>query len=157
MVVPPLLYLLRCGKCTTALPLTSDSGLHVGYVGGQYSARIRSLCQFTNNTDMVLEVALLEEDDTSWTVLPSTAIAGGTTGQKRPAVGDVMEEEVFEYERYLPLRGWSADHLKGLDPHRYSRNRDGSRGTTSFPKVPLPPVGPSTQRVKVSSAESCII
>lgn len=85
----------------------------------------------------MLEVALLEEDDSAWTLLPYTAGGGSSPGQKRPAVGDVVEEEVFEYERYLPLRGWSPDHLKGLDPHRYSRHKDGSRGSSSFPRVPL--------------------
>lgn len=93
---------------------------------------------------MTLEVALLEEDDNSWTVLPHNAASGGgsspAAAQKRPAVGEVVVEDVFEYERYLPLKGWSPDHLKGLDPHRYSRQRDGSRGSTSFPKVQLPPV-----------------
>lgn len=133
--------------------LCSDEGLPLWIVllrcaGGQYSARIRSLCQFFNSTDMTLEVALLEEDDSTWTVLPYSASAGGGSpgsGPKRPAVGDVMEEEVFEYERYLPLRGWSPDHLKGLDPHRYCRQRDGSRGSSSFPKVQLPQVSSLTR------------
>lgn len=108
--------------------------------GGQYQARIRSLCQFFNSTDMLLEVALLEEDDTGWTMLPYSAT--GTSPRSSPAaVGDVVEEEVFEYERYLPLRGWSPDHLKGLDPHRYCRQRSSGKGSTTFPKVQLPQVG----------------
>jgi vacuolar protein sorting-associated protein 13A/C len=61
-------------------------------------------------------------------------------------VGEVTEEEVFEYERYLPLRGWSPNHLSSLDPHQFSRYRNGSHSISAFPRVPLPPVseGPST-------------
>jgi vacuolar protein sorting-associated protein 13A/C len=107
------------------------------------------LCQFFNATDMALEVALLEEDDsTSWTLLPATAApgqgsgsgGGGGGGSAPAAVGDVAEEEVFEYERYLPMRGWSPDHLGGLDPRRYSRFRNGAASSIGFPKVPLPQV-----------------
>lgn len=134
--------------------------------GGQYQGRIRSLCQFFNSTDLVLEVALLQDDDTSWTLLPQqqqqqsssaggasfSSAAGRLSGSSQQAasaaslssssgrVGDVVEEEVFEYERYLPLRGWSPDHLSSLDPRQYCRSRNGSHGTNSFPRVPLPPV-----------------
>lgn len=126
--------------CRTAPPLRRPFA-----AGGKYQARLRSLCQFTNATDMALEVALLEEEDAAWTLLPhaaGSAAAGSLSGASggRPALGDVVEEEVFEYERYVPLRGWSADNLRGLDPHRYSRQRDGRRGTDTFPKVPLPQV-----------------
>jgi hypothetical protein len=57
-------------------------------------------------------------------------------------VGDVAEEEVYEYERYLPLRGWSAEHLSGLtDPRHYMWQSNGNKGSSSFPKVALPQVG----------------
>jgi hypothetical protein len=107
--------------------------------GGQYQGRIRSLCQFFNSTDMLLEMALLEEDDSSWTLLPHS---GSSSGSRPAAVGDVAEEEVYEYERYLPLRGWSAEHLSGLtDPRHYMWQSNGNKGSSSFPKVALPQVG----------------
>jgi hypothetical protein len=56
------------------------------------------------------------------------------------AAATQAEEEVFEYERYLPLRGWSGDHLRGFDPHHYSRQRNGARGSDTFPRVALPEV-----------------
>jgi hypothetical protein len=108
--------------------------------GGQYQGRLRSLCQFHNSTDLVLEVALLEDSSDSWNYLPITAGFNSSSSSSKATIGEEVEEEVFEYERYLPLLGWSADHLKGLDPHRYSRDRTGRRGTTTFPKVPLPQV-----------------
>ena len=51
-----------------------------------------------------------------------------------------VEEEVFENERYIPIRGWSSRNLTPLDRRRFSRGRDQAIGdsTTEFPKVPLP-------------------
>jgi hypothetical protein len=90
---------------------------------------------------MLLEVALLEEDDSSWTLLPHSS-SGSGAASKAAAVGDVVEEEVFEYERYLPLRGWSADHLSGLtDPAHYMWQSNSNRRSSTFPKVALPQVG----------------
>jgi hypothetical protein len=89
---------------------------------------------------MLLEVALLEEDDSSWTLLPHSS---SSSAAKAAAVGDVVE--VFEYERYLPLRGWSADHLSGLtDPAHYMWQSNSNRRSSTFPKVALPQVGPTT-------------
>jgi vacuolar protein sorting-associated protein 13A/C len=130
----------RLPPCPALLPCPANTT-----TGGQYHGRIRSLCQFFNATGMLLEVALLDEDDAaSWLLLPLSASSSAGASQQGPggaaAVGDVIEEEVFEYERYLPLRGWSPDHLKGLDPRRYSRFRNGSHSSVSFPKVQLPQV-----------------
>jgi vacuolar protein sorting-associated protein 13A/C len=119
-------------------------------VGGQYQGRIRSLCQFYNATDLVLEVALLQDDDTSWTLLPTSASSSSSRPGGPGNVGDVVEEEVFEYERYLPLRGWSASHLSALDPRQFSRFRNGSNGTSSFPRVPLAPVSVQGVRSRVT-------
>lgn len=88
----------------------------------------------------MLEVSLLEDDDSSWTMLPQAASQGipGRAGSSLGgAGGGEVEEEVFQYERYLPLRGWSADHLSALDPREYSRYRNGANSTSNFPKVPL--------------------
>jgi len=51
-----------------------------------------------------------------------------------------VEEEVFENERYIPIRGWSSRNLTPLDRRRFSRGRDQAIGdsTTEFPKIPLP-------------------
>jgi vacuolar protein sorting-associated protein 13A/C len=117
--------------------------LGVCLAGGQYQGRIRSLCQFYNSTDLVLEVALLQDEDTAWTMLPTTA-SQSSRSSSQANVGEVTEEEVFEYERYLPLRGWSPNHLSALDPRQFSRFRNGSNGTSSFPRVPLPQVSLKT-------------
>lgn len=127
-----------CNTDTRACPALTR--LFYRTAGGQYQGRIRSLCQFFNSTDLVLEVALLQDDDTSWTVLPQSASQASSRSSSQAMVGDVVEEEVFEYERYLPLRGWSADHLSSLDPRQYSRFRNGSKSTSAFPRVPLQPV-----------------
>jgi vacuolar protein sorting-associated protein 13A/C len=108
--------------------------------GGQYQGRIRSLCQFFNTTDLLLEVALLQDDDTAWTLLPTTASQGPLQTGLKANLGEVMEEEVFEYERYLPLRGWSPNHLSSLDPRQFSRYRSGAHSSSNFPRVPLPAV-----------------
>lgn len=86
---------------------------------------------------------MLQDEDTSWTMLPTSASSqqqGSSRAGGQGSVGEVVEEEVFEYERYLPLRGWSASHLSSLDPYQFSRNRNGSRSSSAFPRVPLPQV-----------------
>ena len=138
-----------------------------------------------NVTDLLLEVAILEDHDSGYTVIPHvstggssgspslTAISSGSRsslppagpGRKSPlslgpagtssmgvssggfgetsssAVGEAAEEQVFEYERYLPLRGWSYTHLLPSDPKRYSRLASGGRSSDELPKIMLPQVG----------------
>lgn len=82
-----MLLLIAASKHTNAPP-----------AGGQYQGRIRSLCQFFNSTDMVLEVALLEEEDSlTWTLLPTTASQAPAQAGAAASVGDVMEEEVRKH------------------------------------------------------------
>lgn len=54
-----------------------------------------------------------------------------------------VEEEVFENERFLPLRGWSSRNLLPTDRHRFSggRNQPAAESTTGFPKIHLPDGG----------------
>lgn len=63
---------------------------------------------------------------------------------------------MFEYERYVPLRGWSPNNLLAVDPSRYSRSRSGAHSTNSFPAVALPMVrsaltGSGVERPDLSS------
>ena len=52
-----------------------------------------------------------------------------------------MEVEVFENERYMPIRGWgSRGNLLPAERRRYSA-RDGSASGSDFPSPPLPPGG----------------
>ncbi len=54
------------------VPIRAGPGvaLETSYVGGTRQELLRSLCQFVNTTKLPLEVALLEEPDDSWTMLP---------------------------------------------------------------------------------------
>ena len=52
----------------------------------------------------------------------------------------MVEEDVFEHERYVPLFGWSHKHLLPTERKRYNRLRQaGGRSSSSFPAVELPP------------------
>jgi hypothetical protein len=119
-------------QLVAVVPIRAASGLalEVSYGRGTHQSRLRTLCQFVNATDMPLEVALLEEEDSGWQVLPAGRGAGGGDGQ-------VVEEEVFESERHLPFGGWSYKNLLAVDPRRYSRFRDGRRSVDAFPTVVL--------------------
>jgi vacuolar protein sorting-associated protein 13A/C len=57
-----------------------------------------------------------------------------------PPLQAPVEEEVFENERYIPIRGWSSRNLTPLDRRRFSYGRDQAinDSTTAFPRVPLP-------------------
>ena len=59
--------------------------------------------------------------------------------QLREPGPDAAEEEVFENERYIPLRGWgSRGALLPGERRRYS-DRAGARSAAEFPSPPLPP------------------
>ena len=61
-----------------------------------------------------------------------------------------IEEEIFENERYLPIRGWaSRGGLLPTERRRYS-TRDGSQSFNDFPTLHLP-TGKMLQR----SAYTC--
>ena len=47
-----------------------------------------------------------------------------------------IEEEIFENERYIPIRGWSS-RLLPTERRRYS-TRDGSQSFNDFPVMHLP-------------------
>ncbi len=101
-----------------------------------HETSLRAPAQFVNSTDMLLEVSLYDDEDASWQVLPT---ARGAT-QQNASIGEVVEEEVFEYERYVPMLGWSPNNLMPVDPNRYSRARNGSRSSSDFPSISLPRV-----------------
>jgi hypothetical protein len=154
------------------------------FAAGCYQLYLRSLCCFVNDTDLLLEVAILEDQDSGYTVIPHMSTGGSTSsqslsaisssssrgnlppvgpGRKSPlplgpggsssfssggfgdasggTVGETAEEQMFEYERYIPLRGWSYTHLLPSDPKRYSRLATGGRSSDELPKIMLPQVG----------------
>ena len=56
---------------------------------------------------------------------------------QRKTQEDAIKEELFENERYLPIRGWGASLLP-TERRRYS-TRDGSQSFNDFPTMHLPP------------------
>lgn len=49
-----------------------------------------------------------------------------------------IREELFENERYMPIRGWASGCLLPTERRRYS-TRDGSQSFNDFPTMHLPP------------------
>ena len=67
---------------------------------------------------------------------------------------DAAEEEVFENERYIPIRGWgSRGALLPGERRRYS-SRSGARSTSEFPSPPLPP-GAAALALGFRGSHSC--
>lgn len=58
-------------------------------------------------------------------------------------INQVVEEEVFESECFVPLRGWSHTHLLAGDRQRFNRGRTGGGDSSSFPQLTLPPPPPT--------------
>ena len=75
----------------------------------------------------------------SWNLVPQTAaailpvIAWLLQREKQEGA---TEEEIFENERYIPIRGWSSSLLP-TERRRYS-TRDGSQSFNDFPMMHLP-------------------
>ena len=64
---------------------------------------------------------------------------GGASTSREASSGSVMEIEVFENERYLPLKGWgSKGHLLPTDRSKYSLGRRNAKSQMDFPVYPLP-------------------
>ncbi|KAK9834254.1 hypothetical protein WJX81_000411 [Elliptochloris bilobata] len=105
------------------------------FEGGSKRELLRALCQVENGTELALEVALAE--------LPPgerpRSDDGGSTGAAQPSPrADVVAEEVFENERFMPLRGWGArGNLLPGERGRFS-TRSGARSWPDFPDVRLP-------------------
>ena len=107
---------------------------------------LRSLCQVVNATQLNLEVALAPVADDDWQQVP-VASSSRTSLSSRPSsssrassVGEIVEEEVFENERFLPIRGWSSGNLLPTDRRRYSHGRQqpAAGSTSDFPRIQLP-------------------
>ncbi|BBN04917.1 vacuolar protein sorting-associated protein 13A/C [Marchantia polymorpha subsp. ruderalis] len=98
--------------------------------GGVKHLIIRSLVVVQNGTDFDVEVSLC-----------MVSALGVKRAVRESGVGETVEEEVFENERYQPLSGWGSKwpgHLLPSDPGRYS-DRDSKGSTEEFPAVKLPP------------------
>jgi hypothetical protein len=100
---------------------------------------LRALCQLVNTTELTLEAALIEVEDSDWHMVAARS------GSVSAAVSaDSVEEEVFENERFArggALSGqgaaWSASNLASGDPRHFQY---ALHDTDSFPKVD-PPTG----------------
>ncbi|KXZ49125.1 hypothetical protein GPECTOR_23g54 [Gonium pectorale] len=109
--------------------------------GGAVVELLRSRAVLRNGTGLPLEVALAFSGPTAAAVATaggamsgrSGAMALGPDGRPLPVC-----EEVFETQRYLPLRGWSCMNLLPHESRAYSRDSRGGGGSGTFPLVPLP-------------------
>lgn len=84
-----------------------DTAVEVDVRVGTRHVRFRPLVTVVNATAVPLEAAL--------------AGGGGAPG----SAGQTVEEEVFENQRYIPLRGWSSDALLPTDWMRWSTRGGG--------------------------------
>lgn len=64
--------------------------------------------------------------------------------QGQVSTSSCIEEEVFENERFIPIKGWgSKGNLLPTDRRRFSRTRSGAdQSSMDFPNVDLPAGGP---------------
>ena len=83
--------------------------------GGVRCIRLRPLLTVHNATGVLLEACL--------------STGGGPAGTE----GRVVEEECFENQRYMPLRGWSAESLLPTDCQRWS-TRSGAVDAETLPE-----------------------
>ncbi|CAM6084054.1 unnamed protein product [Calypogeia fissa] len=94
---------------------------------------MRSLVSVKNGTDFDLEVSLA--------MINILRTAQGTQNSgENDVIGEVVEEEFFENERYQPIVGWGSKwpgHLLPTDPGRYSA-RDYTNPLKEFPDLKLP-------------------
>lgn len=77
----------------------------------------------------------VQSNDTTAT-RPTTYAAAAASAA--PPAGSLapVDEEVYENQRYMPLRGWGAGNLLPTERKRYSR---AGHSYSTFPLVPLPP------------------
>lgn len=69
-------------------------------------------------------------------VLPQRILGGQYLCElQRESQSDAKEEEIFENERFLPIKGWG--NSLPTERKRYS-TRDGSQSAAEFPSLPLP-------------------
>ena len=80
---------------------------------------------------------------------------GGAGSSRDGFSGSVMEIEVFENERYLPLKGWgSKGHLLPTDRSKYSLGRRNAKSQMDFPVFQLPQ---GTQLIRCSCTCACCV
>jgi len=136
----------------TSLEASAGAGVGVSYVrvGGVVAAleeslmssgirqcTLRSLATFCNNTAVPLQICL-----TSAGRLPPGSGGDGGSGSSDGDGGHssssdpssvFLTEEVFEHQRYIPLKGWSDKHLMVTERRRWSK-RDGSASANDIDK-----------------------
>ncbi|KAK9908805.1 hypothetical protein WJX75_003140 [Coccomyxa subellipsoidea] len=109
--------------------------LESSFQGGVKREVLRSLCQLVNDTQLRLEVALVGDSSRSRSSSASSSRGFGRQESMRESQSDAKEEEIFENERFLPIKGWG--NSLPTERKRYS-TRDGSQSAAEFPSLPLP-------------------
>lgn len=106
---------------------------------GEGAARVeivRSLCQLFNATLVPHEVCIVMRDQ-AWVQDLRTAADLAPSVRHDEDFTLLADEEVFENQRFMPLRGWNHSFLSRLERQRFS-DRLGVKSSASFPEVPLP-------------------
>jgi hypothetical protein len=104
-----------------------------------FGLMLRSPLTVRNNTHITMQVSLVPATSAERKSKSSLPLSRSwSRSRDEPlAEGQRRTEEVFENQRYQPLRGWGSSypgHLLPTDRRRYSR-ADGSRGSKDFPQI----------------------
>lgn len=113
------------------IKLAAGLALEEAFDAGVRRETIRSLFQVVNSLDFSVQVCTARVGAAASTsrAAPQGAdqlAAASVRGAMRssdlevPSVPEVAEDEVFENERYMPLKGFGHKLLLPVDPHRYA-------------------------------------
>jgi len=98
--------------------------------------RLPSLRSFCTGS---FTVRVLDGDSNTVSQQFSCCTQGGASSSRDGPSGSVLEIEVYENERYLPLKGWGSNgHLLPTDRSKYSLGRRNAKSQMDFPVFPLP-------------------
>eukprot|EP00210_Caulerpa_lentillifera_P006209 g5933.t1 len=121
--------LLNCSKPPTSIiPMKLGNGVVIERCfedKGRYET-IRNPCVFVNSTSFDLQVRLVQEGE----------YGSVHNFHVMTPVQEIVEHEIFESERYLPVVGWKS--RMAIDRKRYSLDSKGIRQYSHFPNIDLP-------------------